>query len=177
MSRALVVAAAGVALAGLAGCGGGGSTPAAPGQRNPGQYSEKAATSLAELDPCKGMSTAQLSFARFPIRGAALSMSRQESACRYAGKSATVTFLKDEGTKLDAYGRDGELTEIDVNGRPAAQVRKPGASRDVCTTVLSVGDGVVGVDVRASDTSQGFDGCSEALKYAKQIEPRLPKKS
>lgn len=173
-SRSLLAATAGVALFGLAGCFGGAD---AGGGKPSGQPSGEQGSALASLDPCTIMKPDQLTAAGLPTAGTPANETPSEPGCTYAGDTSTIGIYRAAGTSFDAYSKQQwkEFTRVAVNGRPAANAKKPEFTDDMCVTLMSSGGGTIQVHAGAADPRKPFNGCAESLKIAKQIEPSLPK--
>lgn len=169
--KAGAVVTAGVALVALAACGGGANNGTAP--------LSQAASGLANLDPCKEMTSQQLSADGLPAQGTPQTQLSSEPGCDYQVPGGeTFSVYKNQQQTVDSYQTHGNwdtYQKITVNGRPAARAQSAGSKGNgVCQILMDAGGGIVYTKVTAlSEIDQ--QACGDALKYAQQIEPSLPK--
>jgi len=78
----------------------------------------------------------------------------------------------DDSQGLAEFQRtDPASVEINLNGRRALQTKSSGGACDVAIEVSEKARALAGVTLSDPDA----DGCPEALKFAEQVEPLLPK--
>ncbi|WP_216215575.1 DUF3558 domain-containing protein [Amycolatopsis aidingensis] len=67
---------------------------------------------------------------------------------------------------------DPSAVETQINGRPALRSYRPADACDIAMKVAENARAIIGTTI-----TQGYgrDACAEAKKYAKQLEPMLPK--
>jgi hypothetical protein len=173
VSRSIVAGATGFALMGLAACGGGAS---GGGTTTPSQP-----TGLASLDPCKIATPQQLTADGLQTQGTVNNDIPQQPGCGYKGSSGSglrVTFTKNQTETVDKFEHDvqwADFTKPSINGRKAARAQGADVKGNGgCTALMDAGGGAVLVEVTDVDKSDD-QVCSEAMKYAQQVEPTLPK--
>lgn len=155
ISRSIVAATAGIALMGLASCGG--------------------ANGLAKVDPCKIMSPQQLDADGLQTQGTPFNgYGSNEPGCTFKNREIQATFFKDQTKTADTYDQSDvttNKTKLTINGRSATQVLGDHASGK-CDIAISAGGGVVIVDVVHPGLADR--ACAEAMQYSQQIATTLP---
>jgi hypothetical protein len=101
--------------------------------------------------------------------------------CGWIGKPITLGLARDNETLTSYRARRHSPTftsfvDNTVNGRAGAHLSVD-RDRDDCTQLIDGGTVSLSVDVAPAFTLNGskIDSCSEALRIAQMIEPRLPK--
>jgi hypothetical protein len=172
--------AAGLALVGIAGCSQGGSAGKDTTSPTP---SAQPGGALANLDPCTIAKPEQLSAAGLPAQGKPQKRADVEPGCEYDSgiRGWKATIYRNATTTFDSYRSQpnwAKVDPVDVNGRPAVNaIDKQAVGAKVCTTIFSAGGGSIVVDAQPGDPRKATDAsaCDQGLKFAKQIEPNLPK--
>ncbi|TDD53693.1 DUF3558 family protein [Saccharopolyspora elongata] len=170
--RLLVVAGAGVVLAGLPACGSGGSgsTGHAPTTKSGGVAMEK-------FDPCGFFRPAELTSWGLSAQGKEFAPVSFEPGCRWQGEQMSLTFQKNVDETVASYEKSGNWERYDkktIGGRSAAVANVPGGgSTGGCNVLVDAGGGVAiyGVSGRFDDS---VDACGEVEKIVGQSASRLP---
>lgn len=157
-------AAIGLALF-AAGCGGG--SPAMTGSRQVDMCTILSGTELSQLGV--------VATSRIPVDRAG------SVGCEWTGKPFILSLERDSQPLASYRARPRpafiSYMENTVSGRPGARFR---VDRDgtECEQLMDGGPVslVVSVAPTAADNSQPIDSCTEALRIAELIEPRLPKR-
>lgn len=167
---AAVAALASVGLI-LAGCGGGGD--AAPTSEAPKP------SALASLDPCTVLSPQELQSIGVQPQGKPVDQGIGEPGCRFTGGPVRFTVYKAEKSDRAYWeGQRGQMGVFEPNQVGAHEgikaIPKGSVGHGLCRQIMLADTGSVSVDAN-TNSSAGADPCSDALKIAQQIEPKLPK--
>ncbi|MGW1680020.1 DUF3558 family protein [Saccharopolyspora sp. NPDC002376] len=169
---ASVGAAAGVLLAGCSNPGGDVSPTKQPEPSNV----------LASLDPCKVLSSGDLTPLGVTEPGEPVDQGIGEQGCSYDAGDFKFRLYKGETDSLSYWEgqRDkfGVFESNQVGSRSGIkQVTKGSMGHGVCNQVIEVGSGSVSIQVGYdSDKIESDDAtCAKAMEIAQVVEPKLPK--
>ncbi|KAA5837409.1 DUF3558 domain-containing protein [Saccharopolyspora hirsuta] len=166
---------AGVALAGLSACGGGGGSTGETGSPEP--TGQTGGVALEKFDPCTFFKPDELKSFGLQEQGEEFTPVSFEPGCTWKGEQMSLTFQKNVEETVASYEKNGNWERYDkqsVGGRSGVVANVPGGgATGGCNVLVDAGGGVViyGVSGRLADS---VDACAEAEKIANATASRLP---
>lgn len=160
-------------LVSAAGCGTGGS-----GEGAAAPPPSPAVEEFAKLDSCKILTSDDVAALKLDGPGSPESDIASEPGCYYDGDAMSVVAYKNTKDTVDSSQKSSnwaQFNRVDVNGRSGATGIAQGSTQSgICSAMFNSGDHMVRIAV-SDKGMNSVNKCDEALKIAKQVEPRMPK--